>query len=399
MTIESPRLQQLATALRLGDRAALTAFWAEMTAVGTPLIEPKGDGDALVTFLWRDLGNTQSVVVIQDWGADGIYEHFMTPLSDSDIWFKTRVMRSDTRTTYQLAPTPPTDPTSLLPYQLDPLNPHVHIVSLAEDENHIRFSFLELPDAPAQPWKASTAPKGTVQRYQLPGSRRAWVYTAVSIAMGSLYDLPGRLGGYPLLIALDGRFYKDLLNLPAMLDHLVATRQIPPLIALFIDQPNRQELLCAPVFADYFAQRVMPWLRENFPVTIDPAQILLTGSSYGGLAAVYLGLRHPQLFGKILSQTGWFRWHPAGAPDFHWLAQQVAQSPRLPLRFYLDVGTLEVAQMRDGGPTQLAANRHLRDVLVSKGYPVTYVEYSGGHDYSSLENPLFAALAQMLKAQ
>lgn len=397
MTIDSPRLQQLAAALQQGNRAALTAFWAEVAAVGTPWIEPIGDGDCLVTFLWRDPGNTQSIAVIQDWGADGLYEHFMTPLPASDVWFKTRVMRSDTRTTYQLAPMPPADPTSPIPYQLDPLNPHQSIVFLAEDGNHIRFSYLELPAAPAQPWKASTAPKGTVQLYHLPGPRRAWVYMAASIAIGSLYDLPGRLGGYPLLIAFDGRLYKDLLQVPAMLDHLVATGQIPPVIALFVDQPNRQELLCEPAFADYMAQQVMPWLRENFPVTTDPAQTVLTGSSYGGLAAVYLGLRHPQLFGKILSQTGWFRWRPEGDPDFHWLPRAVAQLPKLPLHFYLDVGTLEVAQMRDGGPTQLAANRHLRDVLVSKGYPVTYVEYSGGHDSSSLESPLFAALAQMLQ--
>lgn len=397
MTIDSPRLQQLAAALQQGNRAALTAFWAEVAAVGTPWIEPIGDGDCLVTFLWRDPGNTQSIAVIQDWGADGLYEHFMTPLPASDVWFKTRVMRSDTRTTYQLAPTPPADPTSPIPYQLDPLNPHQSIVFLAEDGNHIRFSYLELPAAPAQPWKASTAPKGTVQLYHLPGPRRAWVYMAASIAIGSLYDLPGRLGGYPLLIAFDGRLYKDLLQVPAMLDHLVATGQIPPVIALFVDQPNRQELLCEPAFADYMAQQVMPWLRENFPVTTAPAQTVLTGSSYGGLAAVYLGLRHPQLFGKILSQTGWFRWRPEGDPDFHWLPRAVAQLPKLPLHFYLDVGTLEVAQMRDGGPTQLAANRHLRDVLVSKGYPVTYVEYSGGHDSSSLESPLFAALAQMLQ--
>lgn len=397
MTVVSPRLQQLQADLDQGNRTALTVFWAEVAALGTPWLELKDDGDYLVTFLWRDPGDTQNVAVIQDWGADGIYEHWMTPLPASDVWFKTRVMRSDTRTTYQLAPTPPADPTSPMPYQLDPLNSHMHIAFLAEDGNHLRFSFLELPDAPAQPWKVSTAPQGRVQLYHLPGLRRAWVYTAASITIDSRYDLPGRLGGYPLLIAFDGRLSKDLLNIPAMLDHLVATGQIPPLIALFVDNPNRQELLCEPAFADYLVQRLMPWLRENFPVTTDPAQTVLTGSSYGGLAAVYLGLRHPQLFGKILSQTGWFRWRPAGDPDFHWLARQVAQSPLLPLRFYLDVGTLEVAQMRDGGPTQLAANRHLRDVLLRKGYPVTYVEYSGGHDSSSLESPLFAALLQMLQ--
>lgn len=395
--IDSPRLQQLVADLQRGERTALAAFWAEIAVSGAPLIEPAEEETCLVTFLWRDRGDTESVAVIQDWGADGIYEHFMAPLPDSDVWFKTRVMRNDTRTTYQLAPTPPTDPTNPIPYQLDPFNPHQSIAFLAEDGNHIRFSALNLSAAPAQPWRASPAPKGTVQFYHLPGPRRAWIYTAAPIALGSLYDLPGRLGGYPLLVAFDGRLYKDLLQVPAMLDHLVATGQIPPVIALFVDNPNRQELVCDPTFADYMAQRVMPWLRENFPVTTDPTQTVLTGSSYGGLAAAYLGLHYPNYFGKILAQTGWFRWRPEDDPAFHWLARQYAQAPKMPLRFYLDVGNLEVAQMRDGGPTQLAANRHLRDLLMEKGYPVTFVEYSGGHDASSLVSPLFAALGQLFQ--
>lgn len=167
-TIDSPRLRQLATALHRGDRAALTAFWAEVVAAGTPLIEPAGAGECLVTFLWRDPGNTQSVAVIQDWGADGIYEHFMTPLAATDLWFNTRRLRSDTRTTYQLAPTPSSDPANPIPYQLDPLNPHIHLAFLSEDGNHIRFSYLALPDAPAQPWKTQTVPQGAVHLYHLP---------------------------------------------------------------------------------------------------------------------------------------------------------------------------------------------------------------------------------------
>lgn len=242
-------------------------------------------------------------------------------------------------------------------------------------------------------WQDGPASQGAVRLYHLPGDgRRGWLYLAATVAETGIYDLPGRLGGYPLLIALDGRLYKDRLDVPAMLDHLVAAGQLPPLIALFVDAPNRQELLCDPAFADAMAHQVMPWLYEHFPVTRNPAQTVVIGSGDGGLAAAYLGLRHPQRFGKILSQTGWFRWRPEGDPEFYWLARQYAQSPKLPLRFYLDVGNLEIAQMCDGGPTQLAANRHLRDVLLAQGYPVQYVEYSGGHDDSSLASPLFAAL-------
>jgi len=57
-------------------------------------------------------------------------------------------------------------------------------------------------------------------------------------------------------------------------------------------------------------------------------------------------------------------------------------SLRPPLRFYLDVGTFENG-FKD--PCMLVANRHMRDMLSAKGYPVTYAEYVGGHDYPCWE--------------
>ncbi len=54
----------------------------------------------------------------------------------------------------------------------------------------------------------------------------------------------------------------------------------------------------------------------------------------------------------------------------------------MPLRFYLDVGLFENG-FQD--PSMLVANRHMRDVLRAKGYPVRYAEYVGGHDYPCWE--------------
>jgi enterochelin esterase family protein len=165
---------------------------------------------------------------------------------------------------------------------------------------------------------------------------------------------------------------------------------------LLIDNPDRRELNCVPEFADYVIQRIVPWARHTFTVTHDPARTVITGSSFAGLCAAFLGLRYPDVFGGVLSQTGWFRWHPDGDPEHEWLARQFIASPAQPVRFYLDVGILENARMSDGGPSQLVANRHMRDVLRAKGYEVIYREYSGGHDYSSVQNPLFDALPLML---
>ena len=57
-------------------------------------------------------------------------------------------------------------------------------------------------------------------------------------------------------------------------------------------------------------------------------------------------------------------------------------SPRLPVRFYLDAGTMEL-DMTGRGSSILVPNRHLRDVLRAKGYEVFYQEFHGAHDYVS----------------
>lgn len=54
---------------------------------------------------------------------------------------------------------------------------------------------------------------------------------------------------------------------------------------------------------------------------------------------------------------------------------QVADSPKLPLRLYLEVGLME------GYPMQIAASRRMRDVLAAKGYATGYAEYDGGHSF------------------
>jgi enterochelin esterase family protein len=386
----TPRLHQLQETLQNGHTSALAEFWVEMARQTTPLIEPTGEGDYWVTFLWQADERSQSVAVIQDWGADQIREHQMARLPETDVWYKTRRFRADTRTTYQLSPSPSADPDTPAPYQTDPLNPKTHVAYLAEPGgNDIVFSLLELPEAPAQPWQAlPTWPMGWVQPHTPTGDgRRAWVYTPPAAGAGP----------YPLLLVFDGRSYKDQVRLPAILDYLIAERRLPPLVALFLDNPERwQELTCRPDFAAYVAGEILPWVRANYPVTSEAAQTAVLGSSLGGLFAAYLGLSYPDLFQVVLSQTGWFRWRPDGDPEFEWLARQFVAAPRLPLRFHLDVGVLENARMLDDGPTQLLANRHMRDVLQAKGYPLDYVEYSGGHDFSSLEYPLAEALVRLL---
>jgi enterochelin esterase family protein len=99
-------------------------------------------------------------------------------------------------------------------------------------------------------------------------------------------------------------------------------------------------------------------------------------------------VRHPDVFGNVISQSGSYWWSPESPnapaaratppnirginPDGGWLVKQIAESPRKNIRFYLETGVWE-------GSTMVLSNRVLRSVLVGKGYQVTYHEYPGNH--------------------
>jgi enterochelin esterase family protein len=145
-----------------------------------------------------------------------------------------------------------------------------------------------------------------------------------------------------------------------------------------------RDLLCSANFADFIAKELVPGLRNRYAITADPQQTVISGFSAGGLAAAWVALRHPQVVGAVLSQSGSFWFYEGAAttspgPAFietGWLTRQYATAPRLPLRFYLEVGSLEQSVFRN----MVLENRRMRDTLTARGYPVTYSEYNGGHD-------------------
>jgi enterochelin esterase-like enzyme len=254
-----------------------------------------------------------------------------------------------------------------------------------------------------------------------------------------------------------------------ILDNLLADNRTPPLVAVLFDSPDdvRSELGNSPIIAEFVAQELLPWVRRHYHIIANPAHTIVGGLSAGGCAAAYMGLRHPELFGNVLSQSGAFwQWgmerawvrslqralqrlghdpgpldgdfgretvralrafqtdkgicvdgNPVGQPtkdaieaalgeawqpdievEHEWLARQFAASPRLPLRFYLDAGRLEVWPTPDDGPSLRLANRHMRTVLQAKGYPVHYAEFGGGHDWICWQGTLADGLVALLGA-
>jgi enterochelin esterase-like enzyme len=395
--IASPRLLEAWRTFRARDPTAIAKFWGELKGKA-PIIEsyPEDPGDVLVTFVLR-----ATAPYVGMFGGPNIREKPLIRLADSDLWYLTARMPADSRFDYAYVVTEDPPP-HRLPFrkerapdprwtkkQADPNNPFVQG----------GLSRVELPGAPPQPWilVRPDVPKGKLSQTkldsaQLKETRRFGVYTPPG------YDPKGR---YPLLIAFDGEVYglepDGLMPVPTILDNMIAEKKIPPVVAALVANQGTRErdLPGSAQFSAFVAKELVPQLRAVYRAGLTPAETIVTGSSFGGLCSSYTAFHHSDVVGNVLSQSGSYQ-HVLGSIDADlsdsveggWLIRNYAIAPKRPIRFYLDAGRFEA--------NLLDSNRHMRDVLVAKGYPVTYVEFSGGHDYGVWRGTISGGLIALL---
>ncbi|VVD81099.1 enterochelin esterase domain-containing protein [Pandoraea sputorum] len=412
----SPRLLSLNAALCAGGNT--DAFWQEVGATGTPMIEavtpdtitgdemasplaPPPGKVSLITFLWR--GHPHNVRIL---GAPSGDHDDMHQLRDSDVWYRSYVVPESTRLSYQLAPNVPDIEGTpmerrravLKTVQADPLNRHPFTVEGFDGKRSVKSSVV-LPDAPPQPWieRRADVPTGTLQATRF-----------TSKALGNTRDVyVYRPAGYRaddasrgLLVVFDAHAYVNTVPTPVILDNLIAEGRIPPTAALIvgvIDGSTRgKELPPNPAFARFLSDELMPWAKAQ-GVSASADQTVVAGSSYGGLASAWAAHEAPQWFGNVLSQSGSYWWAPsqgdADARESGWLIRQYAEGPRLPVKFYLESGLFEDRR----GPTGIGTSgRHMRDVLRAKGYRVTYTSTATGHDYLHWRGSLACGLMALI---
>jgi enterochelin esterase family protein len=400
-SVKSPQLNRLQQELTSGSKEALKLFWKRIKEQGAPLVEKfeSDNRDRIVTFLWRASGGLKSVALVSQMTNPTTYP--MKRLLDTDLWYTTLQLPANLRATYQFFP----DDRPWDHHYPDPFNPRTFAYfDDKEDPTGAKLtrSVLELPDATPQPWIESQefVSKGKVQLHQLQSKilgneRRVWVYSPAKYTAG--------LGKpYPLLVLFDGWAYVKLIPTFTILDNLIAARVIPPLVTVLLDsldaETRSKELVFHRPFNNFLVTEFLPWVLTQYAITTDPMQRIVGGSHAGGLAAVYAALEHPDVFGSVLSQSGAFTLNPEGETESSWLARQFFEREKLPLKFHLDVGTLEANSYRDlkGKPSALAENRRMREALRAKNYKVHYTEFSGGHDYISWQGTLAEALIALL---
>lgn len=381
----------------------IQGFWETVEQKGTPLIEIIDDEQAVVTYLVK--GAKRKVVIL---GAPASGKHEMENIPQTDIWYKSFIAPRDTRVSYRLAIDPPNLPASaqgrwgrlLSVAKADPLNKAPWPAN--EPDPYRQESTYALDEAPTFIDIATsdlTYPKPiltshTLWSERLGNSRQIRLYKSPTIA-----DVKSsNHTDYPLLFILDGDDYVERVDIPSLLDKLVLDKKLPPLRAVFISNSSPEsratELPNNPRFAEFMAKELKPWAIKQFNLDRAPRQTLITGSSYGGLASLYIALLYPHDFNHALVLSGSFWWGNSArvSTDQPSMQQLIATQDTAPIRVIVTAGLFEGAT--DGSPSILETSRQVRDLLTAKNYDFHYQEYATGHSYFSWQGAMMDGLQQ-----
>lgn len=345
-----------------------------MPSPRTLLARAKRDGNPVIdgdraTFVWQ--GDEPPVLLadFNNWGMDGHAAEFHA--AGPRLWTYTILLPADAYIEYGLR-----RGDEWLP---DPLNPHT--IWNGVDHDNYTLTMPGYVDSGLARAKRGV-PRGEVtahvvhnQDFLAGGKRDAWLYR------------PAAEGPYPLLVVYDGKDWLRRAKLTTVVDNLIASKRIQPIGMAFIDHGKQARVLeyqMSDLTVLCVLHDVLPLARQHLDlldVDKSPGAYGVLGISMSGLQALYTGLRAPEVFGKVISQSGAFHFgYPERTPAiFEW----VESVPRKPIEVWMDVGRYEWL---------LELNRRMHTLLKAKGYPVTYREYPGGHNYPSWREDVWRAL-------
>jgi enterochelin esterase-like enzyme len=332
------------------DRTAIVDSF--MLAVPSfPFIE-----NPVAHFIYR--GNVTSVNVPGDangWSSSG---YPMTKLSTTDFWYSSQVFESDARLDYKFI-------LNGSSWILDPRNPHT--VSGGFGPN----SELAMPQY-VQPWEIqyrSTISHGRTEAKTIYSNYRSVNYS-VTIYLPPGYDAASE--SYPTVYFQDGSEYISLGKTVNVIDNLIDSLKIQPVIGVFVTPTNRNEEYAGTTrtqYQQFFAYELVHFIDSVYRTLTSPQYRVVIGDSYGGNISALISYNHPDLFGNCGLHSGAFQ--PNSYEAYNLIVNGAVKKDSIK---YCSVwGTYE---------TPLTQNmRSFRDSLINQGYDFTWQERHEGHSW------------------
>jgi gluconolactonase len=163
-------------------------------------------------------------------------------------------------------------------------------------------------------------PKGTLTRHVLaPGKFFPGTPHDYQVYVPAQYDPAHPIAS---MIFLDGSGYAgNNVRVPVVLDNLIARRDVPPMIAIFVDPgvmparsaeaQNRYERIfeydsLTPRFANFLIDELMPEVAGSYSLSTDANDHGIAGTSTGGVGAFVAAWNRPDEFRRVITWVGSF---------------------------------------------------------------------------------------------
>ena len=237
------------------------------------------------------------------------------------------------------------------------------------------------PDSREQPG----VPKGSVK--QMPAweskifggtTRDWWVYVPAQYNAAS----PAAV-----MVFQDGSGYKDYV--PAVFDNLIAKRDMPVTVGVFIQpgvfkeggRANRsfEYDTLSDQYARFLLEEILPEVEKTVKLRHDAGSRAIAGASSGGICAFTVAWERPTEFTRVMSWIGSFT-NIASGPTVraggHNYEAMVRKTPKKPIRVFLQDGANDLDNANGNWPL---ANQTLAKSLAYAGYDYRFEFGSGFH--------------------
>ncbi|HEU4937012.1 MAG TPA: alpha/beta hydrolase-fold protein [Vicinamibacterales bacterium] len=272
---------------------------------------------------------------------------------------------------------------------------------------------LPAPAAPAPPntdahyqlgpdsFPRDGVPKGEVRGpYTLPSQAYPGTQHTYWVYVPAQYD-PAVAAS--LMVLNDGQAFKNMegdVRAPNVLDNLIYRREIPVMLAVFINpgrtpeqpEPTPQEWgdrttnrpteynTLDDKYARVIVDELLPALNKEYNISKDPERRGIGGASSGAIAAFTVAWERPNEFRKVLSIVGSFTNLRGG----HAYADLVRKTEKKPIRIFLQDGRNDNRGVGRNGQYDETRDWFLQNVrlmraLTEKGYEVNYTWGIGRH--------------------
>jgi len=327
--------------------AVIDSFMTVARAEGIPFIE-----DNTANFIY--LGSVNSVNVPGDFNGWNQNSAPMVNLVLTNFWYHSKDFELNARLDYKFV-------LNGSNWILDPENPNT--VSGGFGPN----SELAMPEY-VQPWEIVYNPSidhGTIEDKSIFSTNLNATHQL------KIYLPPGynNASTYPTAYFQDGFEYVTLASAANVLDNLIDSNKIEPIIAVFVKPNNRNEEYAFNKRIQYrlfFVEELVPFIDTIYSTKVNPKERLVMGPSYGGNISALISYNHPDVFGVCGVHSGAFQ------PNNYEAFTLITTGEFRDIKWSSIWGSYE----------SLSQNmQNFRDSLISKGYELDWLELPEGHSW------------------